>query len=203
MRSDARLRTSRHYRDFHPTRMVCAGGGTTDTCDGDSGGPLMVSDGAFPVLAGLTSWGERCATGVPGVYTRLGAPTSTVGARPGADGARHVSEPQPNQAVSFIGTTGKVEMNPLYSPTSPGTSATARRRSTGRTRRTPTRPAGSYIARATADTQDADGDIAVAKVRVNVASPPPPPPPVGGARADTPSRPPRGARGSSPRASRW
>jgi secreted trypsin-like serine protease len=60
---------------FHPLTMVCAGGGKTDTCGGDSGGPLMVSDGAFPVLAGLTSWGaDPCAEpGAPGVYTRLGA----------------------------------------------------------------------------------------------------------------------------------
>ena len=56
--------------------MVCAGGGETDTCGGDSGGPLMVGDGSFFVLAGLTSWGANdCATpDLPGVYTRLGAP---------------------------------------------------------------------------------------------------------------------------------
>jgi trypsin len=61
---------------FRPATMVCAGGGDTDTCGGDSGGPLMVSDGSFLVLAGLTSWGaDPCAAeGVPGVYTRLGAP---------------------------------------------------------------------------------------------------------------------------------
>lgn len=54
--------------------MVCAGGGATDTCSGDSGGPLMVKrSGAF-VLVGLTSFGGTlCATaGLPGVYTRLG-----------------------------------------------------------------------------------------------------------------------------------
>ena len=57
-----------------PSTMVCAGGGETDTCGGDSGGPLMVSDGAFLVLAGLTSWGANpCGSeDVPGVYTRLG-----------------------------------------------------------------------------------------------------------------------------------
>jgi secreted trypsin-like serine protease len=61
---------------FRAATMVCAGGGETDTCGGDSGGPLMVSDGSFLVLAGLTSWGaDPCAAeGVPGVYTRLGAP---------------------------------------------------------------------------------------------------------------------------------
>ena len=61
---------------FSAAAMVCAGGGDTDTCGGDSGGPLMVSDGAFLILAGLTSWGANsCATpDTPGVYTRLGAP---------------------------------------------------------------------------------------------------------------------------------
>jgi len=60
---------------FVSSTMVCAGGEDTDTCGGDSGGPLMVSDGAFLVLAGLTSWGANpCGSeDVPGVYTRLGA----------------------------------------------------------------------------------------------------------------------------------
>ena len=56
--------------------MVCAYDGIHDTCQGDSGGPLMVPDGGGGfVLAGITSWGEGCASaGKPGVYTRLGAP---------------------------------------------------------------------------------------------------------------------------------
>lgn len=62
--------------DFHPTTMVCAGNGTADTCAGDSGGPLMVSDGAAFALAGITSWGDVVCNHPtrPGVYTRLGAP---------------------------------------------------------------------------------------------------------------------------------
>ncbi|HET9323830.1 MAG TPA: trypsin-like serine protease [Gaiellaceae bacterium] len=61
--------------DFDPSTMVCAGNGTADTCAGDSGGPLMVRDGADWVLVGVTSWGLGCNDlQFPGVYARLGAP---------------------------------------------------------------------------------------------------------------------------------
>lgn len=63
---------------FDPATMLCAAppGGGTDTCEGDSGGPLMVDDGAGGlVLAGVTSWGNGCAQAdYPGIYVRLGAP---------------------------------------------------------------------------------------------------------------------------------
>lgn len=50
--------------------MVCAGlpNGGKDTCQADSGGPLVVSG----KLVGITSWGEGCAVaGKPGVYARV------------------------------------------------------------------------------------------------------------------------------------
>lgn len=55
--------------------MLCAGGdGRHDACVGDSGGPLLVAQGAEWLDVGITSWGSGCAVrGVPGVYTRLGA----------------------------------------------------------------------------------------------------------------------------------
>jgi trypsin len=58
---------------FAAASMVCAGGTGTDTCGGDSGGPLMIArEGAF-ALVGVTSWGsDPC--GATGVYARLGAP---------------------------------------------------------------------------------------------------------------------------------
>jgi hypothetical protein len=60
---------------FDPASMVCAGGGSTDTCAGDSGGPLMVPQAGDFTVVGVTSWGAGCATpGDPGVYSRLGAP---------------------------------------------------------------------------------------------------------------------------------
>ena len=56
--------------------MLCAGGdGKHDACVGDSGGPLLVRDGAAGwAQVGVVSWGAGCAVrGVPGVYTRLSA----------------------------------------------------------------------------------------------------------------------------------
>jgi len=53
--------------------QICAGQGTTDTCAGDSGGP-MLSDrfrNRWSVI-GITSYGVSCADAdFPGVYTRV------------------------------------------------------------------------------------------------------------------------------------
>lgn len=55
---------------FEAATMVCAGTTTDDTCEYDSGGPLILNGR----LAGLTSWAHGCAReGFPGVYTRLSA----------------------------------------------------------------------------------------------------------------------------------
>ena len=59
---------------FDPTTMLCAGypQGGTDTCEGDSGGPLLVPVGHDFRLVGATSFGKGCAEpGHPGVYARL------------------------------------------------------------------------------------------------------------------------------------
>jgi secreted trypsin-like serine protease len=60
---------------FDPNTMLCAGylSGGTDTCYGDSGGPLQAPllGGGYR-LVGITSWGFGCAQkNSPGVYTRV------------------------------------------------------------------------------------------------------------------------------------
>jgi secreted trypsin-like serine protease len=68
-------------------RMMCAGGalpegaGRTDSCYGDSGGPL-IAEGPDPpagdVLLGLVDFGNGCAqAGYPGVYLRVADPAVT------------------------------------------------------------------------------------------------------------------------------
>ncbi|PON27972.1 trypsin [Trichoderma gamsii] len=61
------------YGNIISTNMFCAGlsQGGKDSCSGDSGGPIVDSNG---VLQGLVSWGQGCAeAGFAGVYTRLGS----------------------------------------------------------------------------------------------------------------------------------
>lgn len=62
---------------FDSSNMVCAGypQGGTDTCEGDSGGPLLapLPDGKL-ILAAITSFGNGCAqAGHPGVYDLVAA----------------------------------------------------------------------------------------------------------------------------------
>ena len=56
--------------------QVCAGGIVSkDSCQGDSGSPLMYYDGDKSrfVLSGIVSWGHSICgkEGVPGVYTNV------------------------------------------------------------------------------------------------------------------------------------
>ena len=51
--------------------MLCASGLGRDSCEGDSGGPLIKTMGK-PVLVGIVSWGDGCADPTkPGVYVRI------------------------------------------------------------------------------------------------------------------------------------
>ncbi|ETK88416.1 hypothetical protein L915_07319 [Phytophthora nicotianae] len=54
--------------------MICAGGiANKDSCEQDSGGPLILETGSQDVLIGLSSWGPSpCGyPGAPGVYARI------------------------------------------------------------------------------------------------------------------------------------
>jgi secreted trypsin-like serine protease len=65
------------YQGYDPAAMLCAGGGSVDSCFGDSGGPLTVEDINFPGvqrLVGIVSFGppSGCAIpGYPGVYAEV------------------------------------------------------------------------------------------------------------------------------------
>ncbi len=56
------------------SHMICAGEGDRDSCSGDSGGPLFVTDAATGESrqTGIVAFGEGCADpDYPGVYTRV------------------------------------------------------------------------------------------------------------------------------------
>ncbi|OWZ07122.1 Serine protease [Phytophthora megakarya] len=58
---------NKEYSDRITEGMLCAGDGNgKDTCNGDSGGPLIAND----VLVGIVSWGGKCGVKA-GVYTRV------------------------------------------------------------------------------------------------------------------------------------
>lgn len=62
------------YRKNIPPTALCAGyaEGGKDSCEGDSGGPLMVRQGQSWILAGIVSNGIKCAEpNLPGVYARV------------------------------------------------------------------------------------------------------------------------------------
>ena len=111
MRSDAYCEGPSIYGSFFDrATMVCAGDGEHDTCAGDSGGPLMVSDGTSRVLAGITSWGDlECAHATnPGVYTRVGAPALNAWVRAGRselDFTHAPASPTAGDTITFTATS--------------------------------------------------------------------------------------------------
>ncbi len=56
--------------EFDPNRMMCAGTPPTDTCYGDSGGPIFTGPAASRVQVGITDWGDGCGEKL-GVYEAL------------------------------------------------------------------------------------------------------------------------------------
>ncbi len=61
------------YKDyFISDNMFCAGGGATDTCNGDSGGPLICQKDGRWTIYGITSFGEDCGiNGKFGIYAKV------------------------------------------------------------------------------------------------------------------------------------
>lgn len=72
---EKQLRTALKKESFSlPDTFFCAGGKEFDLCVGDSGAPLVcpiAGESNKFVLSGLTSYGVKCFTETPGVYTNV------------------------------------------------------------------------------------------------------------------------------------
>merc|ERR1719275_172118 len=53
------------------TIKLCAWSKDTDTCQGNSGGPLTVPENGKYTLVGVVSYGWGCASSTPGIYARV------------------------------------------------------------------------------------------------------------------------------------
>ena len=181
--------------DFSPTSMVCAGGASTDTCSGDSGGPLMVPrSGAFTIV-GVTSWGsDPCGQfGLPGVYARLGAPALNAWVRsrvPTADLSASPAAPASGEQVSLSATVA-----PGAQTTSPSLAWDldddgAFDDGTGATATAAFASAGSHVVRVQATFPDGDRAVAREVVPVTAAGATTSTPPADPPATTTPPDPP-------------
>lgn len=72
---EKQLRTALKKESFTLTdSFLCAGGNKNDLCAGDSGSPLVcpvAGEANKYVLTGLASYGVKCFTETPGVYTNI------------------------------------------------------------------------------------------------------------------------------------
>jgi hypothetical protein len=164
---------------FDSASMVCAGGGSSDTCGGDSGGPLMVARGGSFMLVGVTSWGagNPCGqAGAPGGYARVGAPALNTWVRsivPATDLAVNPATPAPGEPVRLTATVA------LGAHTTPPTAISwdldadgAFDDATGSVAEATFAGIGDHVVRVQA--LFSDGDRAVTREVVPVAEPAPP-----------------------------
>ncbi|HUR86854.1 MAG TPA: serine protease [Solirubrobacteraceae bacterium] len=170
---------------FVAATMLCAGDGTSDTCYGDSGGPLLVPRVDEFALAGVTSYGGAVCgdPAFPGVYVRAGVaalndwirgriPTATMAIAP--------QPPDPGDDVALQATVTKPATQ-LGSPTFRWDLDDDRQfdDANGANATLPNVAPGSHPVRV--ETSYPDGDRALAReVITTVGSPlpqPPPPPP--------------------------
>jgi secreted trypsin-like serine protease len=159
--------------DFNAASMVCAGGASTDTCGGDSGGPLMVPRAGAFAIAGVTSWGSNpCGqAGTPGVYARLGATALNAWVRdrvPTAAIAVSPAAPVTGEQVTLSATVapGSQVTTPALAWDLDGDGAFDD--ATGASATTAFATAGTHAVRVQASF--ADGDRAVARELVAVAA---------------------------------
>ncbi|XP_011310877.1 chymotrypsin-like protease CTRL-1 [Fopius arisanus] len=59
---------------------ICTAARTeSDTCQGDSGAPLVINDGGYNIVVGIVSYGETdCPSSAPGVFTRISSFTNWI-----------------------------------------------------------------------------------------------------------------------------
>jgi hypothetical protein len=163
---------------FSAQSMLCAGGDTTtDTCNGDSGGPLMTARDGVWTLVGVTSWGfVNCgAQTVPGVYARVGDASIDGWIRslvPTVSLAASTATAAVSQPVDFAAAAPSTSGAPSFSwdTNGDGTFGDA----VGPTVSVPFAAPGTYAVAVQASYPDGDRS-ASARAAVTVATAPPPP----------------------------
>ncbi len=94
------------YSAKKSTTEICAGikEGGKDSCQSDSGGPLVINHNGEFVQAGVVSWGEACAVANKyGVYARVNAFNAWVNDVKSGDGSGGGDNEVPENGYLFSG----------------------------------------------------------------------------------------------------